>query len=89
MYNKRCGRKCLSNRNDSEATFVPLYAWKCPQCGHRFEVLASMDKRAEAVCEKCGAKAVRDYTGSCAFGSKRAGGGGCSGNCGCCSGCHH
>ena len=38
------------------------------------------------VCEKCGEKAVRDYTGSCAFGAKS---GGCSGNCGCCQGCHH
>ena len=81
MYNKRSGRKCLSNRNDSEATFVPLYAWKCPKCGHRFEVLASIEKRDEAaVCEKCGEKAVRDYTGSCAFGAK--GLGGCGGNCG-------
>lgn len=88
MYNKRSGRKCLSNRNDSEATFVPLYAWKCPKCGYRFEVLASIEKRDEAaVCEKCGEKAVRDYTGSCAFGAK--GSGGCSGNCGCCGGCHH
>ena len=68
---------------------MPLYAWKCPQCGHRFEVLAAIDERDEAVCEKCGAKAVHDYTGTCAFGSKSAGGGNCSGNCGCCSGCHH
>ena len=86
MYNKRSGRKCLSNRNHSEATFVPLYAWKCPKCGHRFEVLCSIEKSKEAVCEKCGEKAVRDYTGSCAFGAKS---GGCSGNCGCCQGCHH
>ena len=67
---------------------MPLYAWKCPKCGHRFEVLASIEKRDEAaVCEECGEKAVRDYTGSCAFGAK--GLGGCGGNCGCCSGCHH
>ena len=65
---------------------MPLYAWKCPKCGHRFEVLCSIEKSKEAVCEKCGEKAVRDYTGSCAFGAKS---GGCSGNCGCCSGCHH
>ena len=70
-----------------EATFVPLYAWKCPKCGHRFEVLCSIEKSGEAVCEKCGEKAVRDYTGSCAFGTKN--GGSCGGNCGCCSGCHH
>lgn len=66
---------------------MPLYAWKCTRCGHRFEVLASIDKRKQAVCEKCGEKAVRDYTGSCAFGAK--GSGSCSGNCGCCGGCHH
>ena len=27
---------------------MPLYAWKCPQCGHRFEVLAAIDKRDAA-----------------------------------------
>ena len=87
MYNKRCGRKCLSNRKHSEATSVPLYAWKCPKCGHRFEVLCSIEKSKEAVCEKCGEKAVRDYTGSCSFGAKGAGA--CGGNCSCCGGCHH
>ena len=51
---------------------MPLYAWKCPKCGHRFEVLCSIEKSEEAVCEKCGEKAVRDYTGSCAFGTKGA-----------------
>ena len=49
---------------------MPLYAWKCPKCGHRFEVLCSIEKSKEAVCEKCGEKAVRDYTGSCSFGAK-------------------
>ena len=52
---------------------MPLYAWKCPKCGHRFEVLCSIEKSKEAVCEKCGEKAVRDYTGSCSFGAKGAG----------------
>ena len=60
---------------------MPLYAWKCPKCGHRFEVLCSIEKSKEAVCEKCGEKAVRDYTGTCSFGAKGAGA--CGGNCSC------
>ena len=70
---------------------MPLYAWKCPKCGHRFEVLSSIGRRDDEVkCERCGESAERDYTGTCAFGAKGAGAGtGCSGSCGTCSGCHH
>ncbi|HIU33111.1 MAG TPA: zinc ribbon domain-containing protein [Candidatus Pullichristensenella excrementigallinarum] len=62
---------------------MPLYAYKCPSCGHKFEVLRSINERENVVCEKCGEKVEREYQGS-VFGTK---GHGCSGNCSGCSGC--
>lgn len=66
---------------------MPIYAYKCPSCGHKFEELKSVETRDTAVCEKCGEKAVRDYTGKCAFGAKSSSG--CGGSCGHCPGCGH
>lgn len=76
---------------------MPLYSYKCTQCGHSFELLTSIERRDEAACPKCGAKGARTYRGKCAFGAKRSGsgedasGGGCScgGHCAGCSGCGH
>lgn len=68
---------------------MPIYDYKCPQCGHKFELLISMSRRDEAVCEKCGAKVERVYNGKCNFGSNQLGKDGCSGNCASCSGCGH
>ena len=67
---------------------MPIYEYKCPVCGHKFEVLTSISKRDEAKCEKCGAKVARVYEGKCAFGAGvNSAGGGCGGNCAGCSGC--
>ena len=69
---------------------MPIYEFKCPACGHKFEILTTIDKRDAAVCEKCGAKVARVYNGKCAFGASAAGGSGCSGgSCAGCSGCNH
>ena len=68
---------------------MPIYEYLCQKCGHKFEVLTTMDKRDEAVCEKCGAKVSRVYNGKCGFGSNAVGTDGCGGNCSSCSGCHH
>ncbi len=65
---------------------MPLYEYRCTQCGHRFELLRSIAHRDDTVCEKCGAKVERVYQGRCAFGAVK-GGGGCSGNCAGCAGC--
>ena len=66
---------------------MPLYAYKCPSCGHKFEALRSISAREEVVCEHCGKKVLREDTGKCAFGAKASGG--CGGNCGHCPGCGH
>lgn len=67
---------------------MPLYEYKCTECGRRFEALRSIDRRDDVACDKCGAKVVRVYQGRCAFGAPK-GGSGCSGNCSGCSGCAH
>ncbi|MCQ2437651.1 MAG: zinc ribbon domain-containing protein [Clostridia bacterium] len=64
---------------------MPLYDYRCPACGHRFELLRSISAQDNVVCEKCGTKAERFYQGKCAFGAPK--GSGCSGNCGGCAGC--
>jgi putative FmdB family regulatory protein len=67
---------------------MPIYDFKCPACGHKFEILLPIDKRDEAICENCGAQVKRVYSGKCAFGAKA--GGGCSaGSCAGCAGCNH
>ena len=67
---------------------MPIYDFRCKKCGHRFEVLTSISKMDEVVCEKCGAKVERVYQGTCNFGANAVGSG-CTGNCGSCPGCHH
>lgn len=67
---------------------MPIYDFRCKKCGHRFEVLTSISKMDEVVCEKCGAKVERVYQGKCNFGANAVGSG-CTGNCGSCPGCHH
>ena len=66
---------------------MPIYDFRCKKCGHRFEVLTSISKMNDIVCEKCGEKVERVYQGKCNFGSNAVGGS-CSGNCSGCAGCH-
>lgn len=51
---------------------MPIYNFRCPECGHRFDELLSIEKRDEAVCPKCAARVSRVWSGKCAFGAKRA-----------------
>lgn len=38
---------------------MPLYAYTCPECGHRFEKIVSQARRDEpVVCEFCGHERV-------------------------------
>ena len=67
---------------------MPIYDFRCKKCGHRFEVLTSISRMDQVVCEKCGAKVERVYQGKCNFGANAVGSG-CTGNCGSCPGCHH
>ena len=67
---------------------MPIYDFRCKECGHRYEVLTSISRMDQVVCEKCGAKVERVYQGKCNFGANAVGSG-CTGNCGNCPGCHH
>ena len=54
---------------------MPIYEYKCPKCGAKFEKLISMSQRDNVKCEKCGSEVDRVYNGRC------------SGNCASCPGC--
>lgn len=64
---------------------MPFLKFKCVSCGKVFDELVKLDKVDTLRCPDCGGKVQRAYEGKC-LGAK---GGGCSGNCGGCSGCHH
>lgn len=38
---------------------MPIYAYECPDCGHRFERLQSINSEDKEVCPNCGAMARR------------------------------
>lgn len=52
---------------------MPMYNYRCPECGQRFEELLTVARRDEAICPRCGVKAEREWTGKCSFGAKYAG----------------
>jgi putative FmdB family regulatory protein len=33
---------------------MPLYEYKCPKCGRRFEEIVTLSRADEVVCESCG-----------------------------------
>jgi putative FmdB family regulatory protein len=37
---------------------VPLYPYRCTQCGHRFEKIQSFSAKPETVCPNCGKSAL-------------------------------
>ncbi|MGA2850860.1 MAG: FmdB family zinc ribbon protein [Terracidiphilus sp.] len=41
---------------------MPLYAYRCTQCGHRFEKIQSFAATPESVCPKCGGVLERPIT---------------------------
>jgi len=41
---------------------LPLYAYRCTQCGHRFEKIQSFAATPESVCPKCGGVLERPIT---------------------------
>ena len=65
---------------------MPLYDYRCTECGHRFELLRTISEKDTATCSRCGGKVSRVYEGRCAFG-RQSTGSGCSGDCKGCSGC--
>jgi putative FmdB family regulatory protein len=51
---------------------LPLYEYRCTQCGHRFEKIQSFSAEAEVECPKCGGPLERPLTAP-AFQFKGAG----------------
>jgi len=44
---------------------MPMYSYRCPECGKRFDELLPMDRMDQALCPDCGAKAEREWMGKC------------------------
>ena len=42
---------------------MPTYEYKCPKCGHRFDVFQKITARPGAPCPKCGTRAERLISG--------------------------
>ena len=67
---------------------MPVYDYKCMQCGHRFDMLRSVSARDEVLCPKCGGAVARVYEGKwSSLGRTSVGGCSCGGNCQGCAGC--
>lgn len=69
---------------------MPIYDFKCAECGHRFELLTSISRRSQAVCPKCGGAVERVYEGKWSMGIRSGSGQGacsCGGSCVGCAGC--
>jgi putative FmdB family regulatory protein len=41
---------------------LPLYAYRCTQCGNRYEKIQSFSSEVDTVCPKCGGKVERPLT---------------------------
>lgn len=69
---------------------MPIYAFRCEACNHKFDELVSISQNVKPVCPKCHGEARRVYEGKCAFGAKSSQSGkSCSGSCSGCAGCGH
>lgn len=67
---------------------MPMYSYRCEECGHDFEELVSMAKRDSVRCPECGGTVRRAWEGPCTFGINFSSGkGGCEMNEVCASGC--
>ncbi len=63
---------------------MPLYEYRCPECGHRFEVLQKMGQGAEGLfCPHCGAaKVEKQFSTFAAAAGAGASAGAAAGSCG-------
>lgn len=60
---------------------MPLYEYRCPECGHRFEMLQRMGEGAEGLaCPRCGAGKMEKQFST--FAASSSGGGGEAASCG-------
>jgi putative FmdB family regulatory protein len=45
-----------------EVRNLPIYEYRCKECGHSFDLIQTMDAEKVADCEKCGAPAKRVFS---------------------------
>lgn len=68
---------------------MPTYEFQCTQCGHKFEIRASMEEKQKGLkpaCPTCESKEVIPALSAVSIGaSKKNGSSGCCGGSGCCS----
>lgn len=58
---------------------MPLYEYRCPRCGHKFEVLQRLGEGAAGLrCPTCGQQEVERECSTFAAASSSSGGGGCA-----------
>lgn len=51
---------------------MPIYEYRCPSCGNRFEVLQRMGQGADGLaCPRCGAQGVEKQLSTFATGSSQ------------------
>jgi putative FmdB family regulatory protein len=61
---------------------MPLYEYKCNECGHEFEELVSFAEADAVVCENCGSKKTERLASTfCGSVAEGAGGGGSTPPC--------
>lgn len=62
---------------------MPLYEYRCRECGHRFEILQRVGERAEGLtCPHCGAPGVEKQFSTFASHDASATRGAAAGSCG-------
>lgn len=66
---------------------MPIYEYKCEECGHKFESLRSMkDADAPIICERCNGLNTRRELSVCFTHGSEKSTGTASSSCGSCSG---
>jgi len=64
----------LSDKPITEVTTMPLYEYKCPECGERFEEIRPFSRADEVTCESCGYEKPERLMSTFATGAASAGG---------------
>lgn len=57
---------------------MPLYDFRCEECGHKFTVLVGVEERHKVTCPQCASRSVKQLITPCAV-QVKGGGGSCGG----------
>ena len=64
---------------------MPIYEYRCDECGAQFEELTSSSNKAKVTCQKCSSKRVTRLLSTFAVGAQSAPAAPEPGPCGACS----